>query len=90
MASNTFDLKLVVFKNYLKIRSRDLTTPNLGVICHPLGIVLVKFNVGLFTKYEISVCNHSRDIEEPKFQNGLRDPSHVPLGVIFRSRQKLN
>ena len=50
MASNTFDLKLVVFKNYFKIRSRDLITPNLGVICHPLGIVLVEFIVDLFTK----------------------------------------
>ena len=40
----------------------------------------------LNTKYEVSILNRYRNIEDvPKFQGELRDPSHAPLWVIFWS-----
>jgi len=41
------------------------------------------------TKYEVSICNHSRNIKGvPKFQNGSRDLSHAHLRVKFLSANK--
>jgi len=45
---------------------------------------LVHFIVNVCTKYEDSICNHSKDIKGiPKFRKWSRDLSHALLGVKF-------
>ena len=45
---------------------------------------LVHVMVSVWTKYEVSIFGHSRDIKRvPKFRKWSRDQSHAPFGVKF-------
>jgi len=47
--------------------SRDLTTPLLGIICHP-WVALATIN--LSTKFEISISTHYKDTkDDTKYRN---------------------
>jgi len=59
-----FAVLLPTFKLYCKIRSRDLTTPTLGVIGHANTY---------FTKYEVSIFNRSED----RYGYQIRQKGHV-------------
>jgi len=67
---------------YCKIRSRDLTSPTLGEICHTMA------NTSC-TKYAVSIFNRSQDIKGVrKFETPSRDLSHAHLGKILHSRER--
>jgi len=45
--------------------------------------------VNVWTKYEVSIFGHSKDIEGvPQFRKWSRDLSHAPLGVKFSYSDK--
>ena len=66
----------------VKFRSRD------PAHAHSRGQFVVRWLarviVNVYTKYEVSIFGHSKDIKGvPKFRNWSRDLYHAPLGVKF-------
>jgi len=60
---------LPTFTLNFKIRSHDLTTPNLELFFTHLLLGYLMCSL-----YEVSVFNHTQDIKGPKFQNGHMTP----------------
>jgi len=74
-------LKLWRVPNF-KFRSRDPDQDNFAgqFVVH----FLVHVMVSVFTKYEVSIFGHFKDIQwVPKFRKWSRDLSHAHLGVKF-------
>ena len=77
-----FAVLLPTFTSYCKIRSRDLTTPTLGVICHTVANTCC-------TKYAVSIFNRSEDIKDPKIWNSVTWLKPRPFsGSFFIPRER--